>query len=304
MTHKHATVIAIAFAGCVVPQNNPPPQYGYPQPQQGYATQQQGYAPQVGAATATCHNTLDCYGQCNPMTEACITACDQRTTPESAQQSHAVLQCMAQSGCADQNCVVQRCGVQITTCTNMTLATASPTASVPMASGDPMMQTMQPEYNSVGSLWIPPPKGLVQQSYLTGEWGNNDSATSVYASSNGSFATFNSVSISQKWVVDGQGKVEEDFAAGFAGQGGAHGFKQHNVGTFTVDGRNVIAMDIPAQNGNKAYTEYFIIVGWFVGPEVILMKLHGPIRSPLTDQEVAAESQTNSYMNHTYVRRR
>jgi hypothetical protein len=120
---------AVVLFGCV-PQPQPTyfQQPGYQQPspgQQPYGQQppgQQPYSPPPQVAQqASCSDTLACYGQCNPLTEQCIGGCDQRTSPAASQNAHAVLQCMAQSGCTDQNCVAQRCGTQITTCTNTTL---------------------------------------------------------------------------------------------------------------------------------------------------------------------------------------
>ncbi len=127
----------LALASCVPPQQQPSyfqpapgaqPQPGYAQPQPGYAQPQPGYAQAQPApqASASCTETLQCYGTCNPMTEQCIGGCDQRTTPDAVQNAHAVLQCMAQSGCADQNCVAQRCAAPLQTCTGMQVAQQPP----------------------------------------------------------------------------------------------------------------------------------------------------------------------------------
>lgn len=79
---------------------------------------------------ATCMDTLTCYSQCAPLTPGCVVACEQRTTTPAAQASRAVLDCMSASGCADQTCIVQRCGTQLTTCTNVAIAAAPAPAPV------------------------------------------------------------------------------------------------------------------------------------------------------------------------------
>jgi len=73
------------------------------------------------AATASCMETLSCYGRCQPLTGDCMSSCEQHTTPASAQQARAVLQCMGQSHCGDMGCVAQHCGPQVTACTGQTL---------------------------------------------------------------------------------------------------------------------------------------------------------------------------------------
>ena len=127
---RHLVALAFAIAGCIPPQQ--PGYYQGPGYAQPYAqTASAAGAPAAPAASATCRDTITCYGQCNPLTQACITQCDQRATPDSSQNAHAVLQCMAQSGCQDQSCVVQRCSAQLTTCTNVDLAAAQPGAPAP-----------------------------------------------------------------------------------------------------------------------------------------------------------------------------
>jgi hypothetical protein len=101
----------------VIPAQQPPPTYAQ-QPAPGYAGAQ--------APAASCQDTLACYGQCNPMTPSCVASCDQRTTPESQQNAHAVLQCVGTSGCSDQDCVAQQCSAEVMTCTNVNVAGEQP----------------------------------------------------------------------------------------------------------------------------------------------------------------------------------
>jgi len=118
-------------------QNAPPAPYpaaGDPQP---YQPAQQPYqpappppayqpVPAAPVATGTCSQDLGCYGRCNPLTQACIASCDGQTAHPDIDRAHAVLQCMGASGCSDQNCVVQRCNTQLSTCTGQPIAAAPP----------------------------------------------------------------------------------------------------------------------------------------------------------------------------------
>jgi len=106
---------AIVFVvGCVLPPPQGQPGYAAP-PQQGqpYAPQ-----PQEQPVAASCQQTLGCYGQCNPLTPACMQACDQQSSPANVELAHGVVTCVATSGCADQACSVQRCSAQLTSCTS------------------------------------------------------------------------------------------------------------------------------------------------------------------------------------------
>lgn len=280
----------IVAVGCVVPPPQQPTQLQYPQ--------QQPYAQAQPVPQASCQDTLVCYGQCNPMSEQCVGACDQRTSPESQQNAHAVLQCMAASGCQDQNCLAQRCNAQIQTCTSQTLAVQQPVAP----SND---EVMQPQYYPTGShgLIVPPPRRVLGQADLAGSWQAGDGAVNYYASSNGQYAGFRGVSTSQAWTIDAQGNFNEDFKAARSGIGGASGFEEKSTGRVTANGNNTITFNYPAQNGQPAYFESFIVTGWFVGPEVIFMTLQGPFRQPITQRDFD-NVQANRIYEHTYMKKR
>ena len=100
----------------------------------GVPAQQPAQSAPQALAQPGCTGTLGCYGQCNPMSEACLSACDGRGSPASAQGARAVLQCMAQSGCQDQKCVAQRCGRELAACTSGALV-AQPAPRQPASEG-------------------------------------------------------------------------------------------------------------------------------------------------------------------------
>jgi hypothetical protein len=178
----------------------------------------------------------------------------------------------------------------------------APTPEAPKGDTGPDA-VMTPEYSSVHTLIVPPPRRVLQQSDMVGEWGLNNGAVAAYANSNGSYAGFGAVSIGEKWLVDGQGALQEDFLAVRTGAYAAPTVKEHNTGTLTIDNRNIIKVSLPAQNGNKASVTYFIVFGWFVGPEAILMRVNGPFYGEITAKNIA-DFQTGSYMSRTYVKKR
>ncbi|HVV84407.1 MAG TPA: hypothetical protein VHE35_15170 [Kofleriaceae bacterium] len=145
---KRIAFLCLAAASCM-PAPPPPIHYGPPPsqapsgppsaaqpappgPGPGPAEPAPPYGPPPGGvAQATCSDTLQCYGACNPLTDACVGGCDQRSSPDAVQAAHAALQCMAQSGCADQGCVVQRCAAPLQTCTGGQLAQQPPPPPAP-----------------------------------------------------------------------------------------------------------------------------------------------------------------------------
>ena len=292
-----SVVVVACLASCVIPAQQPPPTYAQ-QPAPGYAAQ---------APAASCQDTLACYGQCNPMTPSCIATCDQGTTPDSQQNAHAVLQCIGTSGCSDQDCVAQQCSAEVMTCTNVNVAPAQPAqAAQPAQPAQPQTsgpdQVMTPQY-SYGQLIVPPPQRILQPTDLVGAWKSGDGAVARYADSHGQYAGFISVAIDEAWTIDAQGQFQEEFAAARAGMNGVSGVNNHNVGTVTMHGNNTVTFDYPAQNGSAARQQHYIIVGWFVGPEVILIALQGPFYVPITQQDFA-NAERNAYRIHTYMKKR
>ena len=119
------TALAFVLFGCIIQTQ---PQSAYPQQQQ--------------TAQASCTDTLQCYGQCgSPENFSCFSTCDSRTSPDSAVAAHAVAQCMAQSGCQDQDCAMQACGAQLQACQNASTpgqgSTGAPPPPPPASGGAP-----------------------------------------------------------------------------------------------------------------------------------------------------------------------
>ena len=296
-------MFAIVLAGCVVPaqqpsyyQQPPPAQNGAPPPQ---------------AAAASCTDTLNCYGACNPMTDACINACDQRTTPESSQDARAVVQCIATSGCPDQSCVAQQCGAPITTCTNLTLtasaAPTAPTAPAAPAGGNSCEAVMQPVYNSINAQYIPKVTCALTQADLAGDWQSGSGAGQSYYDSSGNYVGGSTISTASHRIIDAQGNYSEDWkgATSTSGAAMAHGMSEHTTGTFTLQANNVVLItENPNEYHSDTKSHYYIVAGWFADANQVTMSLVGPFGPNLPTDEDLRNASSTSYNHDDYHRSR
>ena len=305
-----AYLFALAMAGCVVPAQQP----GYFQGGQPPPAQAQAGGPPA-AAGASCQDTMVCYGQCNPLSDQCVGACDQRTTPDSAQNAHALLQCMAQSGCQDQSCVAQACSAQITTCTGVTVQTAQGGSSPPAPAsyggggvGTPD-EVMTPQYykGTTDDLIVPPPDRTLTQADLAGDWAQGSGAISQYVNaSTGNYAGYSSVSTSSKWSIDRNGNFVEHAKVVTSNSGAAlaHGVSEDSTGSMIMLPNNTVRItENPNEYHSQVEVHDYIIVGWFQGKDAVVMSLQGPFDDPPTQKDYD-DVQSNSYKNEKYARKR
>jgi hypothetical protein len=178
----------------------------------------------------------------------------------------------------------------------MSLASAPPAATP----GGP--EVMQPEYYADGTLKIPPPRRMLVQADLVGDWSNGDTAITSYATSNGQYAGFRGVSTSKAWSIDAQGNFREAFNGAYTGMGGPRGVSQNSTGVVTVNSNNTLSFHYPPQNGNQDNTDNFIVTGWFVGPDAIFLKLQGPFR--VITQKEFDNVEGNRLYDRTFVKHR
>jgi hypothetical protein len=158
---------------------------------------------------------------------------------------------------------------------------------------------MQPEYNSVGGLVIPPPRRPIGLADLVGEWRNDETATTNYTStSTGGYVGSNSVGTAETWNIDAKGGIKDHFKAGYSGLQGVRGVAQDTTGTVTIDRDGTIVMTYPS----KKSAEHYIVRGWFVGVNVTMLKLNGPYYTAIAPENVQ-DPHYNEYMNRTYVRK-
>lgn len=118
---KLALVLVLA-AACGAPQPTPGPQpWGTPAKTAGGPP-----PPSVAGPGASCRDTLACYTQCDPITDACLAACDKDGNSSTISSARAILSCIVQSGCSDEGCVDQRCATEISACGQTAAAEPGP----------------------------------------------------------------------------------------------------------------------------------------------------------------------------------
>ena len=66
------------------------------------------------AAALNCPKVLECYGACSD--EPCRDGCIARATPDAKATTLALVQCMANSSCRDQDCITTNCNAELVGC--------------------------------------------------------------------------------------------------------------------------------------------------------------------------------------------
>lgn len=79
----------------------------------------------------SCQDTVACYPQCNPPSEECMTACDAKTTPPTAESARTLESCLRDARCSDEACAKQYCFPQLTACTDTRIEAGSPAQQPP-----------------------------------------------------------------------------------------------------------------------------------------------------------------------------
>ncbi len=98
----------VILAACVVPPAAGP----YP----GSPAPASTAAATTATAGASCAQTIVCYGVCDPMTDACVAACDAAAAPGAAAASHALVVCMSNTGCDTEECLREKCPQEHAAC--------------------------------------------------------------------------------------------------------------------------------------------------------------------------------------------
>jgi hypothetical protein len=106
-----AVAVWLVVAGCA-----PSPPLAGPRPWGIAAHTARGRLPTSDGPSASCRHTVACYTQCDPISDACLAACDEHGNRSTITSARAILACIAQSGCADQACVDDECATEIDAC--------------------------------------------------------------------------------------------------------------------------------------------------------------------------------------------
>lgn len=165
-------------------------------------------------------------------------------------------------------------------------------APAPAASGsDPIMQ---PQFDSYGTQILPLPTRRITLADLAGTWEQDDGSSKAYVDSNGVYAGHSSVSTRTTWKIDAKGTVTSAFTGVTTGIGGGYAHDENTTGKLTFDDRGMVVV---TWKGSARQT--FILRGWFVGKNVIIMNLIGPFydNSQPTNEELANPSFAGNLRN-------
>ena len=146
-------------------------------------------------------------------------------------------------------------------------------------------QVMEPQYDSYGVQLFPLPTRKMTIADLVGTWEANDGSSKTYVnSSSGTYAGHSSVSTRETWKIDAKGNVTSAYTGVTTGIGGGIAHDENRTGKITIDDRNVVFI-----NWKGLQRHSYILRGWFVGKDVIIMNLIGPFydNDPITNEQAA-----------------
>ena len=144
-----------------------------------------------------------------------------------------------------------------------------------------------PTLDKWGDLFIPPPTRELTIADLAGEWGNNPGRLSIayVERSSGAYVGTDSLHLTSKWTIDGNGKYTNDF---FEVRNGKK-LRDITTGTITIVGQ---VISIRRQKSTAKY----VVRGWLELPDITILKVAGPWYD---DQEIPERTFTDppdSYM--------
>jgi hypothetical protein len=165
------------------------------------------------------------------------------------------------------------------------------------ASGDG--PEMTPAFDDYKSLIIPPPYRAIGAADLAGVWKNDDRAISSYASATtGAYAGFDAVVGNETWAVSPKGNFSSTYHGAMVGTGYVHAVDGASEGTMTIARDGTIAI----RKSGDAHVTYYLLRGWFVGKDVVMMKINGPYYDAIPDDVRPADKAVN--LNRVWVRAR
>ena len=159
---------------------------------------------------------------------------------------------------------------------------AAPPPPPASSGGDPVMQ---PVFDSYGMQLLPLPTRKITLADLAGTWEAEDGSSKSYVNaSTGTYAGHSSVSTRTIWKIDAKGNLTSSYTGVTTGIGGGFAHDEDTTGKLSFDERGMVVI---ALKGTARKT--YILRGWFVGKDVILMNLIGPFydNSQPTNAELA-----------------
>jgi len=184
-----------------------------------------------------------------------------------------------------------------------TLASLKPAGSATTRESSPAKSTeiMEPTYDSYQNLIVPTPRRAITQADLRGEWKNTGRSLKGYANtSTGGYAGYSAIVAEQEWIVDAEGGLVSKYNGVHASNTGGGTFQVNGDTTGTL----VIASDrvITVVRKGSAKT-FYLLRGWFVGPELTVMRLNGPYYDAKDINEGARQDRTAGNIDELWVRK-
>ena len=169
-------------------------------------------------------------------------------------------------------------------------------APAPPAS-PPSMTQGGPAAGTNGKLDVPPLARSLTFADLAGEWSNDDSVITHYATYRGDYAGYQSIAIREKWVFDGKGGVSSAFNGITSGREGTRQINEKKAGTVTFS--QGIVMTLGWRGAAQAS---FVIRGWREMPGLTVLLLNGPWYGNVP-ADVLADRSRGTNLNSYWVRK-
>jgi hypothetical protein len=184
-----------------------------------------------------------------------------------------------------------------------TLASLKPATSAARPQSSPAKSTeiMEPTYDGYQNLIVPTPRRAITQADLSGEWKNSGRSLKGYVNTaTGGYAGYSATVAEQQWTVDAKGGLVSKYNGVHASNTGG--------GTFQVNGDTtgmlLIASDrvitIVRKGSAKAF---YLLRGWFVGPELTVMRVNGPYYDAKDIDEGVRQDRTAGNLDELWVRK-
>jgi hypothetical protein len=158
---------------------------------------------------------------------------------------------------------------------------------------------MTPHFDDWKKLIIPPPYRTIGAADLAGVWKNDNSAISSYASAaTGAYAGYDAVVGTQTWAVTPKGSFSSTYHGAMVGTGYVRAIDSASEGTITIASDGTIAI----RKKGDAHITYYLLRGWFIGKDVVMMRINGPYFDAIPDDVRSPDKAVN--LNSVWVRAR
>jgi hypothetical protein len=170
-------------------------------------------------------------------------------------------------------------------------APAPPASSPSLTQGEPVKGTRE-------KLEVPPPARPLTFADLAGEWSNDDSVITHYATYRGDYAGYQSIATREKWVFDGKGGVFSAFNGITSGREGTRQINEKKAGTVTFSQGIVMTL-----GWRGAAQPSFVIRGWRELPGLTVLLLNGPWYGGAIPADVLADRSRGTNLNSYWIRK-